>query len=129
LTFDNAVVHVLNNFLNVKRIAIGASGLELVDERRIPAFQHVLTTTPPEGIAQNKPLTWADLSWGLREDARLLSGSNSLPQPVQLTVFMTPGKFRYGRVTPGWSMINFGAQDANGTMHDLSWIWVLLVSP
>lgn len=117
LTFNDAVVHIVNDHLNVRRIAIGASGMDLIDERRLPAFQHVLTTSQTEsdvGNFEEQSLSWADLAFGLREDVRTLS--TSLAQPVQCTVFMTPG----------WSMTNFGAQNANGVMHDLSWLWIFL---
>ena len=113
LTLHDAVIHVLNNHLNVRRIGIGASALSLVDERRDKVFECVLSTNPKE-FEDDPQRSWADLAWGLREDVRTLS--SSLPQPVQFSVFMTPG----------WSMINIGANDANGIMHDLSWIWCLL---
>ena len=118
LALSDAVVHVLNDFLNVKRIAVGASSIHIIDERREPWGQDVLVTSPPE--PSNRPPAWADLSWGLREDARLLS--SSLPQPVQFSVFMIPGK----PGTSGWSLINVGAQNLNGTMFELSWIWCFL---
>jgi hypothetical protein len=115
LTLDDAVIHVVNDFLNVKRIGIGASSLALIDERRIPIFQRVLETAAAERDGSDKcPPSWADLGWGLRTDIRTLS--SSLPLPVQFTVFMTPG----------WSLINVGAQSANAVMHELSWIWLFL---
>ena len=116
LTLDDAVIHVINDFQNVKRIGIGASSIELIDERRNPAFQRVLNTSPRDEKNGNyqRPPAWADVGWGLRNDVRTLS--SSLPQPVQFSVFMYPG----------WSLINLGAQNLNGIMMDLSWIWTLL---
>ena len=116
LSFDDMVVHVLNNHLNVKRIGIGSSLIDLTDERKVSLFQSTLSSEPvSESMRGSKAnLSWADLSWGLREDVRTLG--SSLPQPVQSTIFMTPG----------WCLINFGIECANGTMHDLSWIWILL---
>ncbi len=113
LSFEDMVVHVVNNHLNVKRIGVGSSSIDLTDERKVSFFQRTLSSNPVSEDSDQQ-ISWADLSWGLREDIRTLS--KSLPQPVQCTVFMVPG----------WSMINFGIQSANGTMHDLSWIWVLL---
>ena len=88
----------------------GASSINLTDERRVGSFQGVLSSNP----ALPNQISWADLSWGLREDARTLD--SSLPQPFQASVFMTPG----------WSMTNLGIQSAEMVMHDLSWIWVIL---
>ncbi len=113
LSFEDMVVHVVNNHLNVKRIGIGSSAINLTDERKVSFFQSTLSSNPVSEDSEQQ-ISWADLSWGLREDIRTLD--TSLPQPVQFTVFMTPG----------WSLINFGIQSANGSMHDLSWIWVLL---
>ncbi|KAG7355258.1 vacuolar-sorting-associated protein 13 C-terminal domain containing protein [Nitzschia inconspicua] len=114
LSLDDAVVHIQNNFFNVRRIGIGATGLRLLDERRIGIFQEVLSTSQGLDDDFESRISFADLSFGLRQDVRTLA--SSLPQPVQFSVFMTPG----------WSMINVGAQHANGVMHDLSWIWCLL---
>jgi hypothetical protein len=105
---------MLNNFFNVRRIGIGASALSLVDERRDGVFQEVLSTSNGFDDDFETRISFADLSFGLRQDVRTLG--SSLPQAVQFSVFMTPG----------WSMINVGAQEANGVMHDLSWIWCLL---
>ena len=113
LSLEDAHIHVLNDFLNVRRIAIGAPFLELIDERQHETFQKVLSTTRG-GPSILPPRAWADVSWGLRNDIRTLG--SSLPMPVIFTVFMTPG----------WSLINVGAQSLNGIMHDLSWIWVFL---
>lgn len=112
LAFEDMVVHVVNNFLNVKRIGIGSSSITLTDERKVSLFQSTLSSDPVSN--ESHQISWADLTWGLREDSTALG--SSLPQPVQCSVFMTPG----------WSLINFGIECANGTMHDLSWIWVLL---
>lgn len=114
LSLDDAVIHVMNNFFNVRRIGIGASGLRLLDERRPEVFQEVLSTSRASDDDLESRMSFADLSFGLHQDIRTLA--SSLPQPVQFSVFMTPG----------WSMINVGAQHANGVMHDLSWIWCLL---
>jgi hypothetical protein len=115
VALDDAVIHVLNNSFNVRRIAIGSSGLSLVDERRPHVFQQVLTTTRVlDDDDLDAQVIFADLQFGLHQDIRTLG--SSLPQPVQFSVFMTPG----------WSMINIGAEKANGVMHDLSWIWCLL---
>ncbi|KAL3921405.1 MAG: hypothetical protein SGILL_002764, partial [Bacillariaceae sp.] len=115
LALDDAVIHVLNNFFNVRRIGIGSSGLSLIDERRASVFQQVLATTRTmEDHDLDSQVIFADLEFGLRQDIRTLG--SSLPQPVQFSVFMTPG----------WSMINVGAEKANGIMHDLSWIWCML---
>jgi len=116
LTLEDMVVHVLSNHLNIKRIGIGSSSIDIIDERRVPSFQSVLSSDPivKQFENSNQPISWADLSWGLREDVRTLG--TSLPQPMQCSVFMTPG----------WSMTNLGIQSPNGAMHDLSWIWVLL---
>ena len=112
LALEDAHIQVLNDFLNVRRIAIGALFLEIIDERKHETFQKILSTT----VGQTKlpPRAWADVSWGLRNDVTTLG--SSLPMPVIFTVFMTPG----------WSLINVGAQSLNGIMHDLSWIWVFL---
>jgi hypothetical protein len=114
LSLDDAVIHVLNNFFNVRRIGIGAAGLQLLDERRVGVFQEVLSTSRSFDDDLEARISFADLSFGLHQDIRTLG--SSLPQPVQFSVFMTPG----------WSIINVGAQQANGVMHDLSWIWCLL---
>ena len=117
ISFSDAVVHVVNDFLNIKRIGVGASSLVLVDERRHTSFQQVLSVRPPVDTDMHKnngPPAWADLKFGLREDVRTLNGS--LPMPFQLSVFMTRG----------WSMINLGANRADGVMHDMSWIWLFL---
>ena len=113
LSFEDMVVHVLNNDLNVKRIGIGSSAINLTDGRKASLFQTALSSDPVGDFAKQQK-TWADLSWGLREDVRTLG--SSLPQPVQCSIFMTPG----------WSLINFGIESANGAMHDLSWLWVLM---
>ena len=113
LSFEDMVVHVLNNHLNVKRIGMGSSSIDLLDERKVSLFQSTLSSDPVSECSEQQR-SWADLSWGLREDIRTLG--SSLPQPVQFSVFMTPG----------WSLTNFGIQSANGSMHDLSWIWVVL---
>lgn len=89
---------------------IGASSINLTDERRTGSFQRVLSSDP----TLPHQISWADLSWGLREDVRTLD--SSLPQPFQASVFMTPG----------WSMTNLGIQSAEMVAHDLSWIWLLL---
>ena len=47
ITFSDAVVHVVNDFLNIKRIGVGASSLLLLDERRHASFQSVLSIQPP----------------------------------------------------------------------------------
>eukprot|EP00934_Nitzschia_sp_Nitz4_P002078 Nitzschia sp. Nitz4//scaffold140_size61219//29533//49080//NITZ4_006440-RA/size61219-augustus-gene-0.64-mRNA-1//-1//CDS//3329536227//2078//frame0 len=115
LKLDDATVHVVNDFYNVKRIGVGSSSLELVDERRVSAFQTVLVTEPMvnhDGEVSSR--AWADVRWGLRNDIRTFG--SSLPLPVQCTVIMSPG----------WSLINVGAQSANGVMHELSWIWLFL---
>lgn len=113
LSLEDANVHVINDFMNVRRIGIGASFLEILDERRRRTYQKVLSTsrTGTTGL----PLkAWADVSWGIRNNCTTLG--TSLPMPVIFTVFMTPN----------WSLINVGAQSLNGIMHDLSWIWVFL---
>lgn len=112
LSLDDLVIHVLSNLINVKRIGMGASSIELVDERRVESFGRVLSSSDPVPHRLN----WADLSWGLREDVSTLDASSSLPQPFQASVFMTPS----------WSMTSIGIQSADMVMHDLSWIWVLL---
>ena len=112
-TLTDAVIHVVNDFLNVKRIAIGASSLHLTDERQRAWCADVLVTTPSEHDS-NRPPAWADLSWGLRENVRTLQ--SSLPNAVQFSVFMTPG----------WGLMNFGAENLNATIHELSWIWCFL---
>lgn len=112
LTLEDANVHIINDFLNVRRIGIGTSFLELVDERRVASFRKVLSTAKDDG--QGQATAWADFGWGLRNDSNILS--SSIPMPVIFTVFMTPG----------WSLINVGAQAANGIMHELSWIWLFL---
>jgi hypothetical protein len=116
LSLEDMVVHVLNNNLNVKRIGIGSSSIDISDERKVSCFQSTLSSDRDSDLPENsdQAITWADLSWGLREDIRTLD--SSLPQPVQCSIFMTPG----------WSMTNLGIRCANGAMHDLSWIWVLL---
>ena len=116
LSIEDMVVHVLNNHLNVKRIGIGSSSIDLIDERKVSFFQSTLSSDPVPDLSEdsNQQIVWADLSWGLREDIRTLG--STLPQPVQCSIFMTPG----------WSLTNLGIQAANGTMHDLSWVWVLL---
>jgi hypothetical protein len=116
LSIGDMVIHVLNNHLNVKRIGIGSSSIDLIDERKVSLFQSTLSSDPVSDLSQdsNQQIVWADLSWGLREDIRTLG--STLPQPVQCSIFMTPG----------WSLTNLGIQAANGTMHDLSWVWVLL---
>lgn len=113
LSLEDATIHVINDFLNVRRIAIGASYLEIQDERRHLSFQKVLSTSRRANGTVSSP-AWADVAWGLHNDVRTLRGS--LPMPVIFTVFMTPG----------WSMINVGADSLNGIMHDLSWIWFFL---
>jgi len=113
LALEDATVHVLNDFLNVRRIAIGALFLEISDERRHEVFRRVLSTRG--GVTNKSPSrSWADTSWGLLND--ITTFGSLLPMPVIFTVFMTPG----------WSLINVGAQSLNGIMHDLSWIWVFL---
>jgi hypothetical protein len=115
LSLEDAVVHVINDILNTKKIGIGSSFLELIDERLPTHFQTVLTTTPvANSIGDRSPPSWAEVCWGLRTDVHTLN--SKLPVPVLFTIFMTPG----------WSLINFGAQDANGVMHDLSWLWIFL---
>lgn len=116
LSIEDMVVHVLNNHLNVKRIGIGSSSIDLTDERKVSFFQNTLSSDPFSDASEDskQQIVFADLSWGLREDIRTLG--SSLSQPVQCSIFMTPG----------WSLTNLGIQSANGTMHDLSWIWVLL---
>lgn len=115
LTLEDANIHVLNDFLNLRRIGIGASFLELIDERRTNFSRKVLSTSRVErGGKTATTAAWADVGWGLRNDIRTLS--SSLPMPVIFTVFMTPG----------WSLINVGAESANGVMHELSWIWLFL---
>eukprot|EP00980_Cylindrotheca_fusiformis_P021401 scaffold8259_cov143-Cylindrotheca_fusiformis.AAC.19 len=113
LSLEDAVVHVINDMLNTKKIGIGASCLKLIDERLPTVFQTVLTSTG-NPRCDGSPPSWADVCWGLRTDSGTLN--SELPVPVLFTVFMTPG----------WSLINFGAQDADGVMHDLSWLWILL---
>lgn len=113
LSLENAVIHVINDVINTKKIGIGASSLELIDERRPTVFQTVLVTGGTRSGGESPP-SWADVCWGLRTDVRALN--SKLPLPFLFTVFMNPG----------WSLINFGAQDANGVMHDLSWLWILL---
>lgn len=114
LSLEDAHIHVVNDFLNVRRIGIGTSYLELLDERRSVMFQKVLSTTRNSDGNSNGMKAWADIGWGLRNDLRTLS--SPLSMPVIFTVFMSPG----------WSLINVGAQAADGIMHDLSWIWVFL---
>jgi hypothetical protein len=117
ISFSEAVVHVVGDFFNIKRIGIGASSLSIVDERQHAPFQQILTVRPMHGKSSNpgvRPPAWADLKFGLREDVRTLN--ETLPQPFQMSVFMCPG----------WSMINVGAQCPDGVMFDMSWIWVFL---
>ncbi|CAJ1965882.1 unnamed protein product [Cylindrotheca closterium] len=113
LTLDDAAIHIMNDNLNVKRIAVGASSIQLIDERRQKVFRNVMNNHPSGNSKATSP-AWADLRWGLRDDIR--NFSSDLQVPVMFTVFMTPG----------WSLINVGLQDINGIMHDLSWLWVLL---
>ena len=115
LTLRNAVVHVVNDAMNIKRVAVGSSSLHLLDQRRPLPFQNVLKVGAVDSNETSKQRhSWAPLNWGLRDDVHTLS--SELPVPVLFTVFMTPG----------WSLINTGFQDANGVMHDLSWLWILL---
>ena len=116
----DATIHVLGDRLNMKRIGVGSSGFELVDERREAPFQRVLstnwanTTTSSGGSTTRPSPAWADISWGLRTDVRTLE--ESLPMPFQVTCFMTPE----------WALINVGGESVDAVMFELSWIWVFL---
>lgn len=114
LTLEHAAVHVVNDFLNVRRIGVGSSALSLVDERRAMPFRQILSTEHTTSRGLGAAPAWADVEFGLRNDIKTLN--SSLPMAFQLSVFMSPG----------WSQINVGAESANGIMHELSWIWLFL---
>jgi hypothetical protein len=114
VSLSDAVIHVIGDFLNLKRIGIGASAFDLIDERRSTTFQHVLSARPMGSSRDGRPPAWADVTFGLRDNVRTLS--NSLPQPFQISVYMTPG----------WSLINVGSACTDALMFELSWIWIFL---
>jgi hypothetical protein len=119
VTVSDATVHVIGDFLNIKRIGVGSSGLELIDERRAPPFQRVLSTdwsntSATHGSKLRPSPAWADIAWGLRTDVRTLG--ESLPMPFMVTCFMTPE----------WALINVGGESIDAIMFELSWIWVFL---
>jgi len=83
LDLHDAVIHVSNDILGVSRIGCGSSEVLLVDESK--TFEKVMKS----GSTSCRGHSWADLSFGLKEDYHQLT--QLLPQPFQLSIFMTPG--------------------------------------
>jgi N-terminal region of Chorein or VPS13 len=116
IVFTDVVVHTYSDFRGMMRVACAASGFDLIDERRNSNCQRTfeISKRNPKAADDTTFTTWGDLRWGLREDAKCLD--KSLPQPFQLSVFMTKD----------WCLINLGLEEANGILSELSPIWFFL---
>jgi len=116
----------------ILRLACGSSRFVVADGRRNTKFEDVFLVGGPvaesdqdsgakesdseihEQVSEIERKAWADLSWGLDCDVGTLSGV--LPQPFQVTLFMTPG----------WCLTNLGFEHADAILTDFSPIWILV---
>ena len=106
--FDDAVVHVTNDYRGVTRIGSGSSRGFLVDESLI--FSDVLGV----GGTSKQIRSWADLHFGIERSHRSLG--ESLPQAFQLSIFMTPS----------WTVYNLGLEAPHIVLSDLSPVYKFL---
>ena len=101
LEFVRPVVHISNDKRGVSRIGAGAASASFVDESQL--FQDILTVSSDQVIR-----SWADLTFGLVNGAE--KPGEKLPQPFQLSIFMTPS----------WSLYNLGMNAPLMTLSDFS---------
>lgn len=96
----------------LQRIGLGAASIALKDGRQGD-------TSLPQGISAigdpSGHASFVDLHWGL--DCGRHTLIDGLPQPFQLTVFLTPDQH---------CLINLGLEMADAALVDLSLIWILL---
>jgi len=113
--FTDVVVHTYSDLRGMMRVACAAAGFELVDERKKKHCQSTFEVSKRSTDDEDNSFsTWGDLKWGLLSDIRCLE--RDLPQPFQLSVFMTKD----------WCLINLGLEAADGILVELSPIWFFL---
>jgi hypothetical protein len=122
---DCPTLHVTSDSNGIMRIGVGATGLQVLDERRQGDLKTVFDVgntvfwDEAEFLDQDvdfpmKTGSWANLTWGLDCNGNTLD--NTLPLPVQASVYMTPG----------WVLTNVGIESANAIMFDFTPIWIIL---
>lgn len=109
VVFWNPVIHVANDVQGISRVGSGSSGVIFVDESK--PFDAVLVVGNSE--AHIIP-TWADLTFGAKEDYDLLS--SGLSQSFQFSVCMTSN----------WTLYNLGIQSGASNLADFSSLFRLL---
>ena len=110
LSLECAICNIISDENNVLRVGLGATAMSISDERaRTPYEQNTSVRNA------NVVSSLVDLNWGLNCGRHTLI--DGLPLPFQVTVFMTPDNH---------CMINVGADRLEGTMQDLTPIWILL---
>ena len=132
VALGDCVLRMTSDTDGILRLASGASRFEVVDGRRASEFEDVFlagdctaaidqdsngkdtTSLMNEQVLNAGRKAWADLSWGLDCCGQTLS--TALPQPFQVSLFMTPG----------WCLTNLGFEHADAIMTDFSPIWILL---
>lgn len=114
--FTDVIVHTFSDLRGMMRIGVGAAGFNLIDERRSKNCQRTFSVSKlsTETGSNRRMDTWADLTWGLHSDVRSID--TGLPQPFQLSVFMTKD----------WSLINLGLESPNAILFEFSPIWFFL---
>ncbi|CAB9515429.1 Putative vacuolar protein sorting-associated protein [Seminavis robusta] len=112
--FTDVIVQTYSDLRGMMRVAVAAAAFDFIDERRNAHCQRTFDVRDRKGKDETKFTTWADLSWGLRDDAKGIG--KPLPQPVQISVFMTKD----------WALINLGLDEANAVLSELSPIWFFL---
>ena len=134
VALSDCVLRMMSDIDGILRLACGASSFRVADERRGSEFNDIFLVgeqatesnqnssrgdyASQMGVDEQVPhaerRAWADLSWGL--DCNVQTLSDVLPQPFQVSLFMTPG----------WCLTNLGFENADAILADFSPIWILL---
>ena len=108
LSLECAICSVVSG--DVLRVGVGATDMELLDGRPTTPYEQKANIKNVNGV-----LPSVNVNWGL--DCGCHTLIDGLDLPFQVTVFMTPDNH---------CMINLGGDSLNGTLQDLSIIWILL---
>ena len=122
LSLKECIVHSTSDEYGIMRVGCSARSFAIEDQRKGSPFNEFIGLEGTSGCLGglespgDAPCNiWADLDFGLDLDGCALA-NGALALPFQATVFMTPG----------WTLVNIGAEGLDAVMVDLTPIWMLL---
>ena len=110
VSLEHVICDIVSDKSNVMSIGIGATGMRILDGSATTSFEQHASVKNVTGVS-----SFVNLGWGLNCGLHTLVEGLSLP--FQVTVYMTPDNH---------CMINLGADFLEGTLENLSSIWILL---